>query len=137
MKFPLELTGYSKKADNNQLYTIQLKLNPAVNPELAPGMNVGVTITMKTGLKNKLCVPLNAVFEKNGNDYVWIYLPDEGVVKSRKITTGQLAGDNLITVTSGVEAGEHVVSAGVHQLQQNQQVEILEPVSETNVGGML
>jgi RND family efflux transporter MFP subunit len=135
--FPLELTGYSKRAENNQLYAMHLKLDPGSNPELAPGMNVEVTINMKTGFKNKLCVPLNSVFEKNGESYVWVYLPDEGVVKSRQVTTGQLTGKNLITVVSGVEAGEQVVSAGVHQLQENQQVETVKPVSATNVGGML
>ena len=135
--FPLELADYSKKANNNQLYTLQLKLDPRAQPELAPGMNAAVAITMKTGFKNKLCVPLNAVFEKDGNSYVWIYLPDEGIVKSRKVITGQLTGDKLVTVTSGVKAGEQVVSAGVHQLQENQEVEILQPASETNVGGML
>lgn len=135
--FPLELANFSKKANNNQLYTLQLKLDPAANSDLAPGMNTGVTITLKTGLKNKLCVPLNAVYEKSGDSFVWIYQPDKGVVNSRKVTAGQLTGNNLITITSGVKAGEQVVSAGVHQLQENQEVEILEPASETNVGGML
>lgn len=135
--FPLELANFSKKANNNQLYTLQLKLDPAANSDLAPGMNTGVTITLKTGLKNKLCVPLNAVYEKSGDSFVWIYQPDKGVVNSRKVTTGQLTGNNLITITSGVKADEQVVSAGVHQLQENQEVEILESVSETNVGGML
>ena len=135
--FPLEMTGYSKQANNNQLYTLHLKLDPGSNPELAPGMNVEVTISMKTGFKNELCVPLNAVFEKDGDSYVWVYLPDEGVVKSRKVTAGQLTGNNLITIISGVEAGEQVVSAGVHQIQENQEVDVMKAASETNVGGML
>ena len=135
--FRLQLAGYGKKADNNQLYTLHLKLNPAANPELAPGMNAAVTITMKTGFKNELCIPLNAVFEKSGASFVWVYHPGEGVVKSRKVTTGQLTGNNLVTITDGVDAGEQVVSAGVHHLHENQEVEILEPASKSNVGGML
>lgn len=135
--FPLKLAGFSKKSNNNQLYSLQLMLDPGVHPELAPGMNAGVTITLKTGFKDKLCVPLDAVFEKNGDSYVWIYLSDENIVKSRRVATGQLTGNNLVTITSGVKAGEQVVSAGVHHLQENQEVEILESASETNVGGML
>ncbi len=135
--FPLQLTGISKKANTNQLYTLQLKLNPSANPGLAPGMNAQVVITMRTGIKDLLCVPLNAVFEKNGHTYVWVFSSEKGVVKSRRVTTGELTGENLVTILSGLEAGEQVVSAGVHHLHENREVEVMEPASETNVGGML
>lgn len=136
-EFPLQLAGFSKTADNNQLYNLELWLAPGENPELAPGMNTEVKIAVKTDFGDKLCVPLTAVFEKNGESYVWVYSADEGVVQSRKVTTGELTHENLLTLMSGVKAGEQVVSAGVHQLHENQKVETMQPVSETNVGGML
>ena len=40
-------------------------------------------------------------------------------------------------MTSGVEAGEIVVSAGVHSLQDGMNVKVLKGVSKTNVGGLL
>ena len=114
-----------------------LRVVPGENPELAPGMNTEVTIAVKTGFKNKLCVPLNAIFEKNGDSYVWIYQPEQGNVNSRKVTTGKLTGNNLITITTGLDAGDLVVAAGVHQIHENQKVEVLGEASESNVGGML
>ncbi len=136
-EFPLQLAGFSRTADNNQLYNLDLRVAPGGNQELAPGMNTEVTIAVKTDFEDKLCVPLTAVFEKNGESFVWIYSPGENVVNSRKVTRGSLAGQNQVTLTSGVKAGEQVVSAGVHHLQENQKVEVLGEVSETNVGGML
>ena len=136
-EFPLQLAGFSRTADNNQLYKLDLRLTPDENPELAPGMNTEVTIAVKTDFRDKLCVPLNAVFRKDGDTFVWVFSPEKGIVNSRRVTTGQLTGENLVVLTSGVDAGEKVVAAGVHHLQENQEVEILENVSETNAGGML
>jgi RND family efflux transporter MFP subunit len=136
-EFSLQLAGFSKKANNNQLYSLKLRPVSEVTGELMPGMNTEVTIAVKTGFEGKLCVPLNSVFKKNGETYVWVFSSDGSVVKSRRVTIGELTGENLVTLTSGVQAGEKVVAAGVHHLQENQEVEILENVSETNVGGML
>jgi len=136
-EFPLQLAGFSKKANSNQLYSLKLRPAAGITQELTPGMNTEVIIAIKTGSEEKLCVPLNAVFKKNGEAYVWIFSPGESVVNSRRVTTGELAGENQVTLTSGVQTDEKVVAAGVHHLQENQQVEILENESETNVGGML
>lgn len=136
-EFPLQFVGFSKTANNNQLYSLKLRPATSITQKLTPGMNTEVTIAIKTGSERNLCVPLNAVFKKNDETYVWVFYPDENVVKSRSVTTGELTGENLVTLTSGVQAGERVVAAGVHHLQENQEVEILENESETNVGGML
>lgn len=135
--FLLQLAGFSKKANSNQLYSLKLRPAPGVTRELTPGMNTEVSIAVKTGSEEKLCVPLNAVFKKNDETYVWVFSPDESIVNSRRVTTGELTGENQVTLTSGLQAGEKVVAAGVHHLQENQEVEILENESETNVGGML
>ena len=134
--FPLQLLSVSKKASNNQLYKLQLGLNPASQPRLSPGMDVQVSITYKNDAEPLVCVPLNALFNENGKSFVWIYQSD-GTVKKQEVVTGKLTGDGRIRIVRGVEAGENVVVAGVNFLNENEKVEPLPPVSETNIGGML
>ena len=56
---------------------------------------------------------------------------------SRIVSTGKLTGDGRISISSGLKLGEQVVVAGVSLLSENQKVVPVEPVSETNAGGML
>lgn len=134
---PLQMMGYSKKASNNQLYKLHLKLDPALEPKLAPGMDLQVEIIYESGNGSMMWVPMNAVFEKDRKSFVWIYHPEQGVVKSREVISSQLTGDGRIQITGGLEGNEKIVVAGVHLLRENQEVEVLKPASETNVGGLL
>ncbi len=135
--FPLQLLSYSKKADNNQLYKLQLQLNPYSLPKLAPGMDIGVNITLRSGVEPMACVPLNALFNEEGKSFVWVYLPDEGIVRKHEVVIGKLTGDGRIRIEHGLRKGEKIVVAGVNQLINNQKVVPLLPVSETNIGGLM
>jgi RND family efflux transporter MFP subunit len=135
-EFPVDLLSYSKKASNNQLYKVQLRINPASQPKLAPGMDVQVNIVLKSSSGPVACVPLNALFNQNGKTYVWVY-QSNGTVQKREVETGKLTGDGRIRVSGGLQVNEQVVVAGVNQLNENEKVEPLAPVSETNVGGLL
>jgi len=53
------------------------------------------------------------------------------------VTTGDLAGDGMITILSGIDGDDEVVVAGVHALRDGWKVERLAEASETNVGGLL
>ncbi|SHI32489.1 RND family efflux transporter, MFP subunit [Tangfeifania diversioriginum] len=135
-EFPLQLLSYSRKANNNQLYKVQLRLNPASQPKLAPGMDIQVNIVRKNPAGAQSCVPLNALFNDGGKTYVWVYQAN-GRVQKREVVTGQLTGDGRIRISGGLNVNEQVVVAGVNQLNENEQVKPLEPVAETNVGGLL
>ena len=132
----LELLNYSKKASNNQMYKLYLRLAPASQPLLAPGMDVEVSIVQKNSEELQACVPLSALFREGSKTFVWIY-QSGGKVQKREVVTGKLTGDGRIRIVSGVQINEKVVVAGVNNLSENDQVEPLEPVSETNVGGLL
>jgi len=135
-EFPLQLLSYSRKANNNQLYKVQLRINPASQPKLAPGMDIQVNIVRKNSSGAQSCVPLNALFNEGGKTYVWVY-QSNGTVQKREVVTGQLTGDGRIRISGGLDVNEQIVVAGVNQLNENDQVEPLEPVAETNVGGLL
>lgn len=135
-KFPLDLLSFSKKASNNQLYKVQLGLNPSSQPHLAPGMDVQVSVLYCNDAEPLACVPLSALFNEGGKTYVWVYQTN-GSVQKREVETGKLTGDGRIRIVSGVQVTEQVVVAGVNQLNENDKVEPLAPVSATNVGGLL
>jgi RND family efflux transporter MFP subunit len=134
--FALQLLSYSKKANNNQLYKVQLRLNPASQLQLAPGMDVQVKIELATNGSPQTCVPLTALFNDKGKTFVWVYQPNQSVQK-REVVTGRLTGDGRIRISEGLQPEEQIVVAGVNNLRDNEQVEPLEAVSETNVGGLL
>jgi len=133
--FPLKLLSVSKKATNNQLYKLQLGLNPASQPGLAPGMDVQVTILCDNDAEPLTCVPLNALFNEAGKTWVWIY--NDGIVERREVETGRLTGDGRVRITRGIRVNEQVVVAGVNTLNDNDRVEPVRPVSDTNIGGLL
>lgn len=134
--FSLQLLSYIKKADNNQLYKVRLGLDPAIQPKLAPGMDVQVTILYDNDTGPMVCVPLSALFNKGGKSFVWVYQADSTVQK-REVVTGKLTGDGRIIIVSGIQQGEQVVVAGVNLLNENEKVETVKPVSETNIGGLM
>jgi len=135
-EFPLQLLSYSRKASSNQLYRLQLRLNPASQPKLAPGMDIQVSIAMKSG-GPMACAPLNALFNEGGETFVWVYLPAEGIVSRREVVTGKLTGDGRIQIIHGLRPDEKIVVAGVNHLNDNQKVGLIEPVAETNRGGLM
>lgn len=132
----LALLGYNKKATNNQMYKMKLRLTADSQPLLAPGMDVQVNILQKiNGGDLQACVPLSALFREGSKTFVWIY-QSSGRVQKREVVTGKLTSDGRIRINCGVQIDEKVVVAGVNNLSENEQVEPLKPVSETNVGGL-
>jgi multidrug efflux pump subunit AcrA (membrane-fusion protein) len=68
-------------------------------------------------------VPAAAVFDRGDKRLVWIYDPSAKAVRSREVTV--LGTTPFGINVSGVEAGEWVVNAGVHYLNENQAVRLL------------
>lgn len=77
------------------------------------------------------------MFEENGESAVWVYNPKTQEVTKRMIRLKKLLRTGELVVSEGLTTGEIVVSAGVHSLKEGMSVELLKPVSKTNVGGLL
>lgn len=136
-RFPLELIEMTRKANLNQLYRVRLRLKPEEETAIAAGMSVNVTIEYAPKDIALTTVPLTALFESEGKAAVWVYDPEDGCVRLRKIETAKLLKSGEAVVYEGLAGGEIVVAAGVHSLQEGMKVKILKPVSPTNVGGLL
>ena len=135
--FPLELIEITRKANLNQLYRMRLRLKPVSGVDIAAGMSVNVTIEYNPNEEALTVVPLSAMFEENGVSAVWVYSPETQSVTKRVIQLKKLLKTGELIVFGGLAAGEIVVSAGVHSLKEGMSVELLKPVSKTNVGGLL
>ena len=70
------------------------------------------------------CVPLTAVFDRDGKEYVWV-VSDRAEAELREVTLGDLYGSDMVMVTRGLVPGETVVTAGVYRIEQGERVKIL------------
>lgn len=135
--FNLRLLSLSRKANHNQLYRLLLAPDPVIPADLAPGMDVKVIILFRNDMEPGVRVPLAALFKQEDRTFIWIYDSASQTVNSREVITGKLTGDGTINLISGLQPGEQLVVAGVSLISENERVEPLEPVSETNAGGLL
>jgi RND family efflux transporter MFP subunit len=135
--FPLELIGVARKANLNQLYAMRLRISEVAEQMPAPGMAAMVNVVFKSENVATVSIPLSAVFEVNGVSTVWIYRSDTQTVEARAVETDAVLTDGTVTVTGGLQAGETVVTAGVHSLREGERVRLLPAASSTNRGGLL
>jgi len=136
LTLPLKLKGIRKKSNLNELYKVVLTMENDPSTKLAPGMIVDVKITIDSEENQILTVPANSVFNLKGKSLVWV-LNSNSKATLREVEIGDMYADGSIAVISGLSENEVVVSAGVHTLQENQQVKALEQTSTDNVGGLL
>lgn len=72
-------------------------------------------------------IPASAIFSppaqsvSSKDKYVWVYNAQTGTVSQRLVQVGELTSAGL-AVTAGLSGGEQIVSAGVQQLSEGQQV---------------
>lgn len=107
--------------------TLMLARPPALN--LLPGMSASVHVDLNKVLSNKVSsviIPSQAAFQTNtqaegsSNAQVWVVKPDMMLV-ARTIKVGRLTQSG-IEVIEGLQAGEKIVAAGVHQAHEGMQV---------------
>ena len=139
---PMQLSSITPKADGNQLYRMKLNFtNVEDSRRLTAGMNIEISLAIADNDTAHAplvayTVPMHAVFNDSGQDFVWVVAPDS-VVHKTAVTLGGIADDGNIIVTDGISSDQQVVKAGVEYLQDNEKVNILPAAAETNVGNIL
>ena len=98
-----------------------------------PGMAVRLTgrIEMPEGSPDQgIEVPETAIFSESGNQFVWIVDEASNTVKRMQVTPGELTQHGIRVPE--LKPGQIVATAGVHSLQDGQQVRILGAAETSN-----
>ncbi len=134
----LKLISISPAANANQLYTVRLAVPNGLSNRLSPGMNAMVRLSQAdVAVSSTIEIPSSAIFENEGNSFVWLFNADNGSIRRQQIEVERLDTKGNAVIKSGIKAGDEIVTSGVHKLSDGQTVERLAPISKTNVGGLL
>lgn len=93
-----------------------------------PQVALGMTATVRFAAAPSppmLTVPLTALLHEGDGTYVWRLDLASMVVTKSPVEVGGIAG-NAVILGSGVQAGDTIVTAGVHLLQPGQKVRLLD-----------
>ncbi|OWF80575.1 multidrug transporter subunit MdtA [Yersinia rohdei] len=122
--------GYLLSIDNQidaTTGTIKLKARFANEDDvLFPNQFVNARIKVDL-LQNAVVVPTAAVQMGNEGSFVWI-LNDENKVSKHLVTTG-IQDSKQVVISSGLNAGQRVVTDGIDRLTEGLQVEVVTPRS--------
>lgn len=103
--------------------------------EAAAGMGARLRFFCGRDSEAGFLLPASAVFNRGGEgSLVWIFDPETGLVSSREVRLDGVAGRG-VRVSDGLRAGEWVVTAGAHRLDEGMKVRLLDEPAATNVGG--
>lgn len=127
---PVVLKSYATEADpTTQTFEVVLALTSRPSDlTLLPGMSVTVQpFAAKSGpVDTPLAIPLTAVVtDATGGTFVWV-VGAGGQVTRTGVVLGDVRGGQ-VTVTSGLQAGQRIVTAGVGALREGMKVRPLEP----------
>lgn len=135
VKIPAEIYEVGTEASmTTRTFPVTLIMDQPEGVEILAGMAgraYGRTSTLGLHSGEGVSVPVGAVFtpETDPNSYVWVVDGTSGIVSKRLVSTGELVAAGIM-VTDGLEAGEWVLSAGVHSVQEGQEVRILRDSGE-------
>ncbi|MFU8785047.1 efflux RND transporter periplasmic adaptor subunit [Aliidiomarina sp.] len=114
-------------------YRVVFTLPKPETGNILPGMSATVLIDRSLVLPDStgaVQIPVSAVFTPPHTELasnvrmVWVYQPaagNQGSLSARQVTVGS-ASSSSITILDGLQFGEHIVIAGVHQLTEGQAV---------------
>jgi membrane fusion protein, multidrug efflux system len=84
----------------------------------APALGQTATVTLKApgaSARPAISLPMSAVFERQGRSTVWVLDGTALTLKAQAVELGAPSGPR-VTVVAGLQAGQEVVTAGVHTL---------------------
>ncbi|MCH1503338.1 MAG: efflux RND transporter periplasmic adaptor subunit [Verrucomicrobiales bacterium] len=128
--FPAKISEISPQVDKNTTYPVTLALSTEKTDRkiVRPGLDGEAILSLPNPLGSVLRVPSESVAAApDGEKFVWIVEPtgdQTGKVERRPVESGDLAPDNMIEITTGVDVGDVIVTRGVHQLDSGMEVSL-------------
>ncbi len=144
-KIPLELVNIKHKSNLNSLYRVYFKVKDSqkYNTDMAVGMDCEVEITyeLETSEDQRVIkVPMESIIQTKDESYVWLCTQDKQgkyIVNKRIIKIVGIDDSGLVMISDGLQAGDKVIKAGVHELMDKQEVIPVKEPSPSNYGGLL
>ena len=103
-------------------YTVKVSI---VDADANVGMGMTASVHVQRAEPNPVAwLPLTALTQEQAKTSVWVVDPGTQTVQPRGVTVAHYEDENA-KVLEGVQAGERVVTAGVHKLLAGQKVRIL------------
>lgn len=134
-EYPAKVVEIGKTPDMLKLtYPVTLLFDGKVGEEILSGTTGDVKFSYATPVTTELLIPITALFEDNGSK---VYIYDNGVVKTRAVVIGELYSGGNVSIKSGLNPNDKVITAGVHTISDGTKVKILPEPAPTNVGGVL
>lgn len=127
VRFAAKLRDYVPTSSDASGFPVTLLLQgvDTARYRISPGMSCIVTMQSADSVPSAVSLPVSAIYAPaEGGNYVWVVGADDRVSR-RQVTLGELFGRNRVIVDSGVEPGDKIVTAGVYQLREGEQVRIL------------
>lgn len=94
------------KVGNSPAYGVVLQLTDETD-RIKAGMTANVRIVTKE-IKDVLAVPVRAVVDRDGKDYVRI-INDQNKAEEKEVVLGMRASDSYVQITSGINKDDRVV----------------------------
>lgn len=104
---------------------------PAFNRSLydvKPGFTCKIKLASDVApfLEEKLVnIPLSAIFGESENQKTYVWVVKDNKVSKREVTVYSPTGEANALISTGVQPGETIVIAGVHQLVEGQTVKVI------------
>jgi len=123
--FPARVREISPSADPvTRTYQVRASI-PEPPDRLRLGMTVTVTLSSGDGTAN-VRLPATALFQSGSDSAVWVVRGDM-TLELRTVQVGRYESDSVF-VTTGLDTGDRVVTAGVHRLAEGEAVRLLDEV---------
>lgn len=127
IEFPARLKEYARTSSDASGFPVSLTLSDVdtARYRISPGMSCTITMRSTDPVPDAVSLPVSSIYAPaEGGTYVWVVGTNDRVTR-REVTLGELYGRDRVIVDSGVEPGQRIVTAGVYQLREGQQVRIL------------
>lgn len=105
--------GRRDQDTGNSVFDVVIFLNGKLNDFIKPGMGARVSIIIEE-LKDRLCVPIEAVFSDDKNKRVYVFMYNNGRIEEREIKVGK-SNDTFVEVTDGLKEDDQIFVVDPYQ----------------------
>ena len=115
-------------ANDASTYPVKIQITEP-SQQIRPGMSADVTFSFRVSSEEDVViVPANSVAQDDSGHFVFVVKPDAsegvGVIEKRAVGLGQLTAEGFV-ITSGLAAGDQIVTAGISKITHAMKVKLL------------